>query len=103
VHGRAGISFSQVTVNQEGNHLTTPAASAFSDTHDYTGGRFGAGLAYQLTDHVGAAVDYYYSYIPTSSFSINDYSTMLQLDDRLNYVGFSLFYTVLYSLLPSSL
>ncbi len=92
VYGRAGISFSQVAVNQEGNRLAS--VDPYSDTHDFTGGRFGAGVAYQLTDHVGAAVDYYYSYIPTSSFSFNDRSTVLQLDDRLNYVGFSLFYTV---------
>lgn len=92
VYGRAGISFSQVTANQEGNHLAN--VNTFSDTRDRTGGRFGAGIAYQLTEHVGAAVDYYYSYIPTTSFSFNDRSTVLQLDDSLNYVGFSLFYTV---------
>lgn len=92
VYGRVGLSFSNIYLNQNPN--STLNISTFSNNTTSTGGRFGGGLAYQLTDHVGAGVDYYYSYNPTSSNYFTVENTMIQLTSHMNYVGFSLFYTV---------
>ena len=91
VYARVGISFSDIIANQDRNDGTV---NSFSNSQSKTGGRFGAGLAYQITEHCGAGVDYYYAYIPTNSVALNDNQTVLQLKNSVNYVGFSLFYTV---------
>lgn len=77
---------------QEAN--TNTKVDAFSDLTSQTGGRFGAGIAYQLSNHFGAAVDYYYAYQQTTSLRYDSNSTIYLIDASLNYVGFSLFYTV---------
>jgi outer membrane immunogenic protein len=92
VYGRVGLSFSNISFNQETNSVST--VPNFNDNLSTTGGRFGGGFAYQLTDHVGAGVDYYYAYNPTKTQHLNGYNTQISINSHLNYVGFSLFYTV---------
>jgi outer membrane immunogenic protein len=92
IYGRLGIAFSNIVLNQEAN--SSANVPSFSSNLSSTGGRFGGGVAYQVTEHVGAGVDYYYSYNPTNSHSFNDQNTVISINSHLNYVGFSLFYTV---------
>jgi outer membrane immunogenic protein len=92
VYGRVGISFSNIVLNQEPN--TAADVSMYSSNMTSTGARYGAGLAYQITQHVGAGVDYYYAYNPTSKHFFNDKNTSIEITSHMNYVGFSLFYTV---------
>ncbi|HBB52451.1 MAG TPA: hypothetical protein DCZ80_00940 [Legionellales bacterium] len=92
VYGRVGISFSNIVLNQEPN--TAADVSMYSSNTTATGGRFGGGLAYQITEHVGAGIDYYYAYNPTSNHSFNDKNTVVSINSHLNYIGYSLFYTV---------
>jgi outer membrane immunogenic protein len=90
IYGRAGVSFSNISLNQE----PISTSPSYSQTHSKIGGRFGAGIAYQITDHVGAGVDYYYSYIPKDTHNFYGREIGYQLNSYWNYVGFSLFYTV---------
>jgi opacity protein-like surface antigen len=90
IYGRAGISFSNITENQEAISTVPPS----NDTNSRIGGRFGAGIAYEMTEHFGAGLDYYYSYYPRSTHNFYGRNTGYQLDSYSNYVGFSLFYTV---------
>jgi opacity protein-like surface antigen len=90
IYGRAGISFSNITENQEAISAVPPS----NDTNSRVGGRFGAGIAYEITQHFGIGLDYYYSYYPTSTHNFYGRSTGYQLDSYSNYVGISLFYTV---------
>jgi outer membrane immunogenic protein len=90
IYGRAGLSFSNITLSQE----PISTSPTLAQTNSKIGGRFGAGIAYQITDHIGAGVDYYYSYMPTSTHNFFGREIGYQLDSYWNYVGFSLFYTV---------
>lgn len=90
IYGRAGISFSNITENQEAISTVPPS----NDTNSIVGGRFGAGIAYEITQHFGVGLDYYYSYYPKSTHNFYGRSTGYQLDSYSNYVGISLFYTV---------
>ena len=90
IYRRAGISFSNITENQEAISTVPPS----NDTNSRVGGRFGAGIAYEITQHFGIGLDYYYSYYPTSTHNFYGRSTGYQLDSYSNYVGISLFYTV---------
>lgn len=91
VYGRVGLAFSDLISNEEGNRAGN--VPPFSDTSTVIGGRFGAGINYQLSKHIGAGVDYFYSYNPLTNTSFNDLSAVIGLSSHYNYVGFSLFYT----------
>jgi|LauGreDrversion4_2_1035121.scaffolds.fasta_scaffold81194_1 outer membrane immunogenic protein len=92
VYGRAGLAFSDLIANEDG--VRAGNVPPFSDTTTTIGGRFGAGINYQLSQHIGAGVDYFYSYNPLTSTSFNDLNAVIGLSSHYNYVGFSLFYTV---------
>ena len=92
IYGRVGLAFSDVLSYQHANSIAN--APSFSDTNSVLGGRFGAGINYQISRHIGAGVDYFYSYNPQTNYSFNDKSTALGISSHYNYVGFSLFYTV---------
>lgn len=92
VYGRVGLAFSDIIVNQHAN--SSVDVDSYSNTSTVMGGRFGAGINYQISQHLGAGVDYFYSYNPLNNTSFNDRFTVLGLSSHYNYVGFSLFYTV---------
>lgn len=92
VYGRAGISFSDIFFYQAANSAANESSQA--NTITVTGGRFGAGINYQISEHIGAGVDYFYSYIPNiDSSSVKCHKTQ-NFYSNFNYIGFSLFYTV---------
>jgi opacity protein-like surface antigen len=92
VYGRAGFAFSDLIANQDGSIIAN--VPSFSFTNTVIGGRFGAGINYQLSQHIGAGVDYLYSYNPLTNTSFNDFNAVVGFSSHYNYVGFSLFYTV---------
>jgi hypothetical protein len=92
IYGRAGLSFSDILFNQPAN--AAAGLSSHSNTYPVIGGRFGTGINYQINEHIGAGIDYFYSYIPqTDSSAVNCYNVQT-LSSHYNYVGFSLFYTL---------
>jgi outer membrane immunogenic protein len=92
LYGRAGLSFSDILFDQAANSAANE--SAHSNTYPVIGGRFGAGINYQISQHIGAGLDYFYAYFPqTDPFSKNC-AKIQSLSSHYNYIGFSLFYTV---------
>lgn len=65
-----------------------------------TGGRFGVGVAYELTRHIGISFDYFYTYYPeynpnfdNNLFGPSDYYA-INLNSSQNYFGVSLIYSL---------
>ncbi len=90
IYGRAGLSFSNITLNQPVSGTVFPHSSSGSSV----GGRFGAGITYELSKHVSTSVDYFYSYNPSYGIYWENYNTQYNLKSSANYVGVSLAYTI---------
>ena len=60
-----------------------------------TGGRFGLGLAHNLTQHLGVAIDYFFTYYPNFKYYQDPINGSIQdsLNAYQNYVGLSLVYS----------
>ena len=80
LYGRLGLSFRDVIlqgfINNEGTSM---------------GGRFGFGTAHQLSEHIGVAMDYIYTYFPTWGSHLGH--VQYNLKSYENYVGISLIYS----------
>lgn len=92
IYGRAGLSFSDILFDQAAN--SAAGQPAHSNIYPVIGGRFGTGINYQISQHIGAGVDYFYSYIPQNDSSSKNCAKIQSISYHYNYIGFSLFYTV---------
>ncbi|KTC84892.1 outer membrane protein [Legionella brunensis] len=92
IYGRAGLTFSELSLRQPIN--SAAGTLAFEDSEHRVGGRFGVGLTYKVSQHFAASLDYFYS--TYQKFSTNWPLYNINFNDKAssNFVGASIAYTI---------
>lgn len=91
IYARTGLSFRDIEVSQI--ETETPPSFGYYHSGHSVGGRFGAGVAHGVTEHIGVAIDYFYTYYPTWGAYWSTYNLQQEMASHQNYLGISLTYT----------
>jgi outer membrane immunogenic protein len=89
VYGRAGVSYSSLTLNQ----ATTRLTPSFSHDENKWGGRVGVGANFAFNNQFGVGLDYIYTTYQDINTYTGPFNTSFKASPSSNFLGVSILYT----------
>lgn len=89
-YGRAGVTYSELTINQPDNPVAP--GTRFNPSEKQWGGRFGAGIRYSLTNNFGISGDYIFTAYQQLKSDFTIFHATYSLKAHSNFIGLSLYY-----------
>lgn len=92
-YGRVGATYSHLSFLQGSN--STAGSDSFSSSSNKVGGRLGVGANCSLTKHLGAGLDYFYTYYPSVTSDWGQQNLQFKEKPHTSYLGLSVIYSFL--------
>lgn len=90
VYGRAGLTYSSLSLNQP----ASGAVPSFNGDENKWGGRFGIGANFAFNNNFGVGIDYFYTTYQDLNALTTPFNTRFTTKASSNFLGISVLYTI---------